>query len=74
MPCARFSLPLHRAGTVRISITASMTGSSSTRLELMPNRVALCGTVKGASVTETPLTSTRLKTLAPTTLPSERSL
>ena len=74
MPWARFSLPLTRAGTVRISMTASMTGRSSTRLELMPNSVALCGMVKGASVIDMPLTSTRLKTFAPTTLPSDRSL
>ena len=40
-----------------IIMTASMTGISSTRLELMPNRVELCGTVKGASVTDTPLTT-----------------
>ena len=55
-------------------MTASMTGRSSTRLELMPNSVALCGMVKGASVIDMPLTSTRLKTFAPTTLPSDRSL
>ena len=40
----------------------------------MPKIVALCGTVKGASATDTPLTSTRLNTLAPTTLPNDRSL
>ena len=55
-------------------MTASMTGRSSTRLELMPNSVALCGMVKGASVIDMPLTSTRLKTFAPTMLPSDRSL
>ena len=56
---------MSRAGTVRISITSSMTGRSSTKLELMPNSVELCGMVKGASETDTPLTSTRLKTFAP---------
>ena len=74
IPWPRFSLPLTRAGTVRISMTASMTGSSNTRLELMPNSVEFCGMVKGASETDTPLTSTRLNTFAPTTLPSDRSL
>ena len=56
------------------TMTASITGRSSTRLELMPNRVELWGMVNGAMVTDAPLTSTRLKTLAPTMLPSERSL
>ena len=32
---------------------------------------ALCGTTNGASVTETPLTSTRLNTFAPITFPSD---
>ncbi len=57
-----------------IVMTASMTGRSSTRLELMPNSVELCGTVKGASVTDIPLTSTRLNTFAPTMLPRDKSL
>ena len=74
IPCARFILPLTRAGTVMISMTASMTGRSNTRLEFTPNSVELCGMVNGASVTETPLTSTRLKTFAPTTLPTDKSL
>ena len=74
MPCARDSLPRFSAGRVMIIMTASMTGISSTRLELMPNRVELCGTVKGASVTDIPLTSTRLNTFAPTMLPRDRSL
>ena len=74
MPCARDSLPRFSAGRVMIIMTASMTGISSTRLELMPNKVELCGTVKGASVTDTPLTSTRLNTFAPTMLPRDRSL
>ena len=50
--CARFILPLTRAGTVMMSMTASMTGRSSTRLELMPKSVEPCGMVNGASVTE----------------------
>ena len=52
IPCARFILPLTRAGTVMISMTASMTGRSNTRLEFTPNSVELCGMVQGLSKME----------------------
>lgn len=71
-PCQRESLPLSRAGTVRRSMTANITGRSMTREELMPMMVEFCGMLKGDTVMDMPLTSTRLNTLAPMTLPSER--
>ena len=71
-PCQRESLPLHRAGTVRMSITANITGRSMTSEELMPMIVELCGMLKGDTLMDIPLTSTRLNTLAPMTLPSDR--
>ena len=37
MPCGRLSLPLMRAGTVSSSITANITGNSSTSEALCPN-------------------------------------
>ena len=39
-PCQRESLPLSRAGTVRRSMTANITGRSMTSEELMPAMVA----------------------------------
>ena len=39
-PCQRESLPLSRAGTVRMSMTANITGRSMTSEELMPAMVA----------------------------------
>ena len=48
-----------------------MTGNSSTSDALWPKSREFCGMVKGATVAETPLTSTRLNTFAPMTLPSE---
>ena len=39
-PCQRESLPLSRAGTVRRSMTANITGRSMTGEELMPAMVA----------------------------------
>ena len=71
MPCGRLSLPLIRAGRVSRSITANMTGISITSEAFMPAMVEFCGMLKGASVTDTPLTSTRLNTFAPMTLPSD---
>ena len=71
MPCGRLSLPLIRAGRVSSSITANMTGISITSEAFMPAMVEFCGMLKGASVTDTPLTSTRLNTFAPMTLPSD---
>ena len=63
---------MSRAGTVRRSMTANITGRSMTREELMPMMVEFCGMLKGDTVMDMPLTSTRLNTLAPITLPSER--
>ena len=53
MPWTLDSLPLTRAGTVSSSIAASMTGMSNTREAFCPRRTELCGTLKGASETET---------------------
>ena len=53
-------------------MTANITGRSMTREELMPMMVEFCGMLKGDTVMDMPLTSTRLNTLAPMTLPSER--
>ena len=39
-PCQRESLPFSRAGTVRRSMTANITGKSMTNEELMPAMVA----------------------------------
>ena len=39
-PCQRESLPFSRAGTVRRSMTANITGRSMTSEELMPAMVA----------------------------------
>ena len=66
-PCQRESLPLSRAGTVRRSMTANITGRSMTREELMPMMVEFCGMLKGDTVMDMPLTSTRLNTFAPVT-------
>ena len=49
-PCQRESLPLSRAGTVRRSMTANITGRSMTREELMPMMVEFCGMLKGDTV------------------------
>ena len=53
-------------------MTTNITGRSMTREELMPMMVEFCGMLKGDTVMDMPLTSTRLNTLAPMTLPSER--
>ena len=52
-------------------MTASITGISSTSEALCPAMVELRGMEKGARVTDTPDTSTRLNRLAPITLPSD---
>ena len=72
IPCQRWSFLVVRAGTVSSSMTLSMTGMSMTREALWPKRMLPTGTSKGARVTATPETSTRLKTLAPITLPIPR--
>ena len=65
---------LRIAGIVKIAITESITGMSSTKDTFCPNSSEVSGTVKGESVTETPETSTRLNMFAPITLPRERSV
>ena len=45
-------------------MTANITGRSMTREELMPMMVEFCGMLKGDTVMDMPLTSTRLNTLA----------
>lgn len=71
MPCQRESFSLISVGTVKISITASITGISIIKEELIPLIKPETGSAKGLIVIATPLTSTRLKRFAPIILPSE---
>ena len=60
-----------RVGTVRISITANITGISITNEELIPLMKPEAGTSKGLIVIAAPLTRMRLKRFAPMMLPRE---
>lgn len=71
MPCQRESFCFIRVGTVKISITTSITGISIINEELIPLIKPDTGTAKGLIVIAAPLTRTRLKRLAPIMLPSE---
>ena len=73
-PCQRRSFLEARVGKIIRAITPNMTGISKTRDIFRPvsSRVFSQGTSKGARETATPETSTRLKTLAPMTLPTPR--
>ncbi|MEI3411909.1 MAG: hypothetical protein V8Q57_00755 [Blautia sp.] len=61
------------AGKVRNAITNSIRGISTTREEFIPAMTFPEGISKGDNTAETPLTSTRLKRLAPITFPRERA-
>lgn len=55
-------------------MTINATGKSSTNEALCPKSVEFCGMENGAKETDTPLTRTRLKRLAPIIFPREREL
>ena len=68
----RDSFPRIRVGIVRNAMTNNMMGTSITREAFLPAMVELCGMSNGARDADMPLTSTRLKRLAPITLPSDK--
>ena len=70
-PCQRESFCFIRVGTVKINITASITGMSIINEEFIPLIKPETGSSKGFIVIAAPLTRTRLKRFAPIMLPRE---